>query len=48
MLAIIATILFLSWILGFAAFHVTTGFLHILLVLAVIAVLMHVLRGRAV
>jgi hypothetical protein len=28
MLAIIAGILFLLWILGFAAFHVTTGFIH--------------------
>jgi uncharacterized membrane protein len=46
MLAIVAGILFLLWILGFAAFHVTTGFIHILLVLAVIAVLMHILRGK--
>lgn len=47
MLAIIGVVLLLMWILGFAAFHVTTGFIHILLVLAVISVLFHFLRGRS-
>lgn len=46
MLAVLAGILLIMWILGFAAFHVTTGFIHILLVLAVISVLFHFLRGR--
>jgi hypothetical protein len=47
MLAIIGGVLLLMWILGFAVFHVTTGFIHILLVLAVISVLFHFLRGRS-
>jgi len=32
--------------LGFLAFHVTTGTIHILLVLALIFVVMHFFRGR--
>jgi hypothetical protein len=47
MLAIIGAVLLLMWILGFAAFHITAGFIHILLVLAVISVLIHFLRGRS-
>ena len=29
MLAIIAAVLIVLWLLGFFAFHVTTGFIHI-------------------
>jgi hypothetical protein len=47
MLAIIGAVLLLMWILGFAAFHITAGFIHILLVLAVISVVIHFLRGRS-
>jgi Family of unknown function (DUF5670) len=46
MLAIIAGLLLVMWILGFTAFHVTSGLLHILLVLAVISILFHFFRGR--
>jgi hypothetical protein len=46
MLAIIAAVLVVLWLLGFLAFHVTTGFIHILLVLAVISLVIHFLRGR--
>lgn len=48
MLAIIAAVLFVLWLLGFTAFHVTSGFIHIVLVLAVISLLLHFFRGRAV
>lgn len=34
------------WMLGFLAFHVTTGFIHLLLVLALIAVAFQFVRGR--
>jgi Family of unknown function (DUF5670) len=47
MLAIIAVVLLVLWLLGFTAFHVTTGFIHVLLVLAVISILLHFFRGRA-
>jgi Family of unknown function (DUF5670) len=47
MLAIVAAVLLVLWLLGFTAFHVTSGFIHILLVLAVISILFHFFRGRA-
>jgi hypothetical protein len=47
MLAAIGAVLLVLWILGFTAFHVTTGAIHILLVLAVIFVVMHFFRGRS-
>ena len=46
MLAAIGAVLLVLWLLGFLAFHVTTGAVHILLVLAVIFVVMHFFRGR--
>jgi len=47
MLAIIAAILVVLWLAGFLAFHVTTAFIHILLVIAVILIVLHFMRGRA-
>ena len=46
MLGIIAGILIVLWLLGFLAFHVGGGLIHILLVLAVIAVIIHFVTGR--
>jgi Family of unknown function (DUF5670) len=46
-LAAIGAVLLVLWLLGFLAFHVTTGAVHILLVLAVIFVVMHFFRGRS-
>jgi hypothetical protein len=48
MLLTLAAILVVLWLLGFAAFHVAGGLIHILLVLAVIVVIVHFVRGRAV
>ena len=45
MLLTIGIILLVLWALGLFAFHVTTGFIHVLIVLAIIAVLVHFLRG---
>ena len=47
-LALIGLVLVVLWLLGFVAFHVTTGVIHILLVLALISIIMHFLRGRTV
>jgi len=47
-LALIGLVLLVLWLLGFVAFHVTTGVIHILLVLAVISIIVHFLRGRTV
>jgi fatty acid desaturase len=45
MLLTIGIVLLVLWALGLFAFHVTTGFIHVLIVLALIAVLVHFLRG---
>jgi hypothetical protein len=46
MLAILAVILVVLWLLGFFAFHVTTAAIHILLLIAVVVIVLHFLRGR--
>ncbi|MFC4294791.1 lmo0937 family membrane protein [Novosphingobium tardum] len=47
MLATIAIILIILWLLGFFAFHVAGGLIHILLVIGVIVLVVHFLRrGR--
>ena len=38
-------LLFLAWIFSFAVFHVAGAALHILLVLAVISLILHFVRG---
>jgi hypothetical protein len=44
MLGIIAAILIVLWLLGFFAFHVTAGLIHIVLVVGVILLLLHFIR----
>ena len=46
MLATIGVILLIAWLLGFVAFHVTSGLIHLLLVIAIIAIILHFVRGR--
>jgi hypothetical protein len=46
MLLTIAVILFVLWILGFGVFHVASGLIHLLLVVAVIAVIYNLIAGR--
>lgn len=40
-------ILLLLWLGGFFVFHVTAFFIHILLLLAVVSIIFHFLRGTA-
>jgi hypothetical protein len=47
MLGMIAAVLIVLWLLGFFAFHVTTGFIHIVLVVGLILLVLHFLRGSA-
>jgi hypothetical protein len=47
-LALIGLVLLVLWLLGFVAFHVTSGVIHILLILALISIIIHFLRGRTV
>ena len=46
MLLTIAAILVILWLLGFVAFHVAGGLIHILLIIAIIVVIVHFVRGR--
>lgn len=46
LLYVVAVILFIAWLLGYFAFHVTSGLIHILLVIAVISVILQVIRGN--
>jgi hypothetical protein len=47
MFLILALILVLAWIGGFVVFHVAGFFIHLLLILAVISIIMHFVRGAA-
>ena len=46
MLWTIVAVLFVMWLLGFFAMHVGGGFIHILLVAAVVVFLFQLLSGR--
>ncbi len=46
MLVGIAVIFFILWALGFLVFHVTVAFIHVLLIIAAIALVLHFVRGR--
>jgi hypothetical protein len=46
MLGIIAAVLIVLWLLGFFAFHVTSGLIHIVLVVGLIMLILHFVRGR--
>jgi len=46
MLLTIAVILFLLWALGLFTAYTAAGMIHILLVIAVVFVIIHLLRGR--
>jgi len=48
MLYTIAVILGLLWLLGMVSSYTMGGFVHVLLVLAIIVVLINVLQGRRV
>lgn len=47
MLWTIAVILLVLWLLGMVSSYTLGGFIHILLVLAVIAVLVRIIQGRS-
>jgi len=45
MLAMIAAILLVAWVLGFVVFHVSSFAIHVLLIVAAVALVMHFVRG---
>jgi len=46
MLWTIAVILIILWLLGLVSSYTMGGFIHILLVIAVVVVLLNIIRGR--
>ena len=48
MLYTLAVVLLVLWLLGFVAFHMGGGLIHLLLVIAVIVVIFQFISGRRV
>ena len=48
MLWTIAVILSILWLLGLVSSHTMGGFIHVLLVIAVVVVLLRVIQGRRI
>lgn len=46
LLTILAVLLIVGWLLGMVTSYTVGGFIHILLVLAIVAVLIRVIQGR--
>jgi len=46
MLLALAVILAVAWLLGFSVFHVASAAIHLLVVLAVVALIVHFVQGR--
>ena len=47
MFLILFVILLVMWAMGFLAFHVAGGLIHLLLIVAVVVLLVHLFRGRS-
>lgn len=48
MLYMIAVVLVILWILGLVSSYTLGGFIHILLVIAVVVILLNVINGRKI
>jgi hypothetical protein len=48
MLSIIAVILIVLWLLGLITSHTMGGFIHLLLVIAIVVVLIRIIRGKKI
>jgi hypothetical protein len=40
-------VLVVMWLMGFFAFHVAGGLIHLLLIIALISLVLHLFRGRS-
>ena len=47
MLETIAVVLLILWLLGMVSSYTAGGFIHILLVIAVVVILIRIIRGRS-
>ncbi|HKD05384.1 MAG TPA: lmo0937 family membrane protein [Bryobacteraceae bacterium] len=41
-------VLLIGWLLAWAAFHITGGAIHLLLIIAAVSLIIHFFRGRSV
>lgn len=48
MLWTISVVLLILWLLGFVSGYTINGFIHILLVIAIVAVLVRVIQGKKI
>ena len=48
MLGMIAAILIVLWLLGMVSSYTMGGFIHVLLIVAVVAILIRVIQGRSI
>jgi hypothetical protein len=46
MFLVLFVVLLIMWAMGFLAFHVAGGLIHLLLIVAVISLVLHFFRGR--
>ena len=46
MLWTIAVVLIMLWLLGFVSSYTMNGFIHVLLVIAIVVVLIRIIQGR--
>jgi hypothetical protein len=47
MFLVLFIVLLVAWFFGWAAFHVAGGLIHLLLIVAVISLVVHFVRGRS-
>jgi len=47
MLFWLGVILLIAWIAGFGVFHVASAAIHVLIVVALISIVLHFVRGRS-
>lgn len=46
MFLVLFIVLLVAWLLGWGAFHVAGGLIHLLLIVAIIALIVHFVRRR--
>lgn len=46
MLLLLAVVLVILWLLGWLTFHIAGALIHIVVVVAVIVLILHLIRGR--
>ena len=47
MFGIIAAVLIVLWLLGLLAFHVSSGLIHVLLIIGIVMLVLHFFKGRS-